>query len=325
MNRRVFLSAVTGGLLAAPLAAGAQQAGKVYRIGVLSPGAAPPGPLEALRQGLRELGYDEGRNIAIEWRFAGATDERLPDLAEELVRLKVDVIVSINTPPSLAAKRATRTTPIVFARVSDPVRTGLVASFARPGGNLTGLTNFSDELSGKRLGLIKELIPALSRLAALWNADNPGIGLSVSEMERSTAQFGVDLQVHGVKTADEFPRAFRSITREQASALFVFDDVLMTTHKRQILNWAAEVRLPVISQYAEIAEAGGLMAYGPNIPELYRRAAIYVDKILKGAKPADLPVEQPEKLELVINLKTAKALGLTIPRSLLQRADQVIE
>jgi putative ABC transport system substrate-binding protein len=297
----------------------------VYRIGVLSPGAAPPGPLEALRQGLRELGYDERRNVAIEWRFAGATDEHLRDLAEELVRLKVDVIVSINTPPSLAAKQTTQTTPIVFARVSDPVRTCLVASFARPGGNLTGLTNFSDELSGKRLGLIKELIPAVSRLAALWNADNPGIGHSVSEMERGTAQFGLHLQVHGVKSADEFPSAFRAITRERANALFVFDDVLMTTHKRQILDWAAEVRLPVISQYAEIAEAGGLMAYGPNIPDLYRRAAIYVDKILKGAKPADLPVEQPKKLELVINRKTAKALGLTIPPSLLQRADQVIE
>jgi ABC-type uncharacterized transport system substrate-binding protein len=241
------------------------------------------------------------------------------------VRLKVDVIVSINTPPSLAAKRASQTVPIVFVRVSDPVRTGLVASFSRPGGNLTGLTNFSDELSGKRLGLIKELIPAVSRLAVLWNADNPGIGLSVREMERGTSQFGIHLQVYGVKRADDFPNAFQAIARERVSALFVFDDVLMTTHKRQILDWAAEVRLPVISQYAEIAQAGGLMAYGPNIPDLYRRAAIYVHKILEGTKAADLPVEQPEKLQLVINLKTAKALGLTIPPSLLQRADQVIE
>ena len=325
VTRRAFIGTLAGGLLTAPLSAQAQPAGKVYRVGVLSPGAAPPGPLEALRQGLRELGYEEGRNIAIEWRFAGATDERLPDLARELVHLKVDVIVSINTPPSLAAKRATQTTPIVIARVSDPVRTGLVASFARPGGNITGLSNFSDELSGKRLGLIKELIPAVSRLAVLWNADNPGIGLSVNELERGSSQFGVHLQVHGVKSANEFPTAFQAIMRERPTALFVFDDVLMTTHKRQILDWAAAVRLPVISQYAEITEAGGLMAYGPNIPELYRRAAIFVDKILKGAKPADLPVEQPEKLDLVINLKTAKALGLTIPQSLLLRADQVIE
>jgi putative ABC transport system substrate-binding protein len=325
MERRTFLGVIAGGLLAAPLAAEAQPAGRVYRIGVLSPGTAPPGPLEALRQGLRELGYNEGRNIAIEWRFAGAADEHLRDLAEELVRLKVDVIVSINTTASLAAKRATQTTPIVIARVSDPVRSGLVASFARPGGNITGVSNFSDELSGKRLGLIRELIPAVSRLAVLWNADNPGIGLSVSEMERGSSQFGVHLQVHGVKSTDEFRSTFQAITRERVSALFVFDDVLITTHKRQILDWAAETRLPVISQYAEIAEAGGLIAYGPNIPEIYRRAAIYVDKILKGAKPSDLPVEQPTKFELVINLKTAQALGLPIPPSLLQRADQVIE
>jgi putative ABC transport system substrate-binding protein len=321
---RILALVLTLGV-SAPLAAEAQQTGKVYRIGVLSPGTAPPGPLEALRQGLRELGYDEGRNLAIEWRFAGATNERLRDLAEELVRLKMDVIVSINTQASLAAKRATQTTPIVIARVSDPVRTGLVRSFARPGGNITGLSNFSDELSGKRLGLIREVIPAVSRLAVLWNAGNPGIEVSVREMERGSAQFGVHLQIHGVKNADEFRSAFQAITQERPSALFVFDDVLMTTHKRQVLDWAAEVRLPVISQYAEIAEAGGLMAYGPNIPELYRHAAIYVDKILKGAKPSDLPVEQPTKVELVINLKTAKALGLTIPPSLLARADQVIE
>jgi putative ABC transport system substrate-binding protein len=325
VDRRAFIGTLMGGLLAAPLVAEAQPAAKIYRIGVLSPGTAPPGPLEALRQGLRELGYDEGRNIAITWRFAGATDDHLRDLAEELVRLKVDVIVSINTTASLAAKRATRTTPIVIARVSDPVRTGLVASFARPGGNITGLSNFSDELSGKRLGLIRELLPSVSRLAVLWNSDNPGIGLSVGEMDRGSSKFGVHLQVHGVKSADELRTAFQAITRERVNALFVFDDVLMTTHKRPILDWAAEVRLPVFSQYAEPAEAGGLIAYGPNIPEIYRRAAVYVDKILKGAKPSDLPVEQPEKLELVINLKTAKALGLTIPPSLLQRADQVIE
>src|SRR5260370_15333133 len=212
-----LLGVIAGGLLAAPLAAEAQPAGRVYRIGVLSPGTAPPGPLEALRQGLRELGYNEGRNIAVEWRFAGAADEHLRDLAEELVRLKVDVIVSINTTASLAAKRATQTTPIVIARVSDPVRSGLVASFARPRGNITGGSNFSDELSGKRLALIRELIPALSRLAVLWNADNPGIGLSVSEMERGSSQFGVHLQVHGVKSTDEFRSTFQAITRERVS------------------------------------------------------------------------------------------------------------
>jgi putative ABC transport system substrate-binding protein len=303
----------------------AQQAQRVFRIGVLSPGMPPPGPLEALRQGLRELGYEDGRNIAIEWRFAGATNERLRDIAEELVRLKMDVIVAINTQASLAAKQATTTTPIVIARVSDPVRTGLVASFARPGGNITGLSNFSDELSGKRLGLIKEIVPRLSRLAVLWNAGNPGIEVSVREMERASPQFGVQLHTHGVKTVDDVRTAFEGVKRERASALFVFDDVLMTTHKRQILDWAAKVRLPVISQYAELAEAGGLMAYGPNIPDIYRRAATFVDKILKGAKPAELPVEQPTRVELVVNLRSAKALGVKIPDSILARADKVLQ
>src|SRR2546422_1890219 len=313
MNRLRFLCVFALGALTMPLVGEAQQAGKVYRIGVLSPGTAPPGPLEALRQGLHELGYDEGRNIAIEWRFAGATNERLRELAEELVRLKVDVIVAINIQGSLAAKRATTTTPIVIARVSDPVRTGLVASFARPGGNITGLSNFSDELSGKRLELIKEIVPMVSRLAVLWNTGNLGIEVSVREMEQASPQFGVQLHTHGVSTVDDFPVAFARVTRERASALFVFDDVLITTHKRQILDWAAKVRLPVMSQYAELAEAGGLMAYGPNIPDIYRRAAYFVDKILKGARPADLPVEQPTQFELLINLKTAKALSLTIP------------
>jgi putative ABC transport system substrate-binding protein len=219
------------------------------------------------------------------------------------------VIVAINTQASLAAKQATATTPIVIARVSDPVRTGLVASFAHPGGNITGLSNFSDELSGKRLAVIKEIIPAVSRLAVFWNTGNPGIELSVREMERASLQSGVELRLHGVKSADDFRTAFEDVTRERASALFVFDDVLMTTHKTEILNWAAKVRLPVISQYAELTEAGGLMAYGPNIPDIYHRAAMYVDRILKGAKPADLPVEQPTKLELVLNVKAAQDPG----------------
>jgi putative ABC transport system substrate-binding protein len=323
-NRRAFILSV--GMLAAwPRCVAAQQAQRVFRIGVLSPGTPPPGPLDALRQGLRELGYEDGRNVSIEWRFSGPTDQRLRDLAEELVRLKVDVIVAINTQASLAAKRATATTPIVIARVSDPVRTGLVASFAHPGGNVTGLTGFSDELSGKRLEIIRELLPKLSRLAVLWNSGNPGIELSVREMERPARQFGIEPQLHGVRGSDDFRTALEGVTRERPSALFVFDDVLMTTHKTQVLDWAARVRLPVISQYSELTEAGGLMAYGPNIPNIYRRAAIYVDKILKGAKPAELPVEQPTKLELVVNLKSAKALGVKIPNSILLRADKVLD
>ena len=323
--RRAFILSVGSVLVAWPLCIAAQPVQRVFRIGVLSPGTPPPGPLDAMRQGLRELGYEDGRNITIDWRFAGATNERLRDLAEELVRLKVDVIVAITTPASLAAKRATATTPIVIARVSDPVRTGLVASFARPGGNITGLSNFSDELSSKRLELIKELVPMVSRLAVLWNTGNPGIELSEREMERASKQLGIELHPHGVRSADDFRSAFEGVTRERASALFVFDDPFMTTHKRQILDWAAKVRLPVISQYAELTEAGGLMAYGPNIPDIYRRAASYVDKILKGAKPGELPVEQPTKLELVLNLKSAKALGVKIPGSILLRADKVLD
>jgi putative ABC transport system substrate-binding protein len=325
MDRRTFLAGTGAVLLAAPLAAETQQPQRVFRIGVLSPGAPPPGPLEALRQGLRELGYEDGRNLTIEWRFAGATNERFSELAEELVRLKLDVIVSINTQASLAVKNATRATPIVIVRVSDPVRTGLVASFAHPGGNITGVSNFSDELSGKRLELIREMLPSSPRVAVLWNAGNPGIEVSVREMERAGSQSGVQLHAHRVKGTDDFHGVFEAVVRERASALFVFDDVLVTAHEKQILEWAAKVRLPVISQYREFVEAGGLMSYGPNPQDLYRRAATYVDRILKGAKPGDLPVEQPTKVELVINLKTAKALGLTIPPSLLGRADEVIQ
>jgi len=267
----------------------------------------------------------EGRNITVEWRFSGASDERLSNLAAELVRLKLDVIVAINTQASLAAKRATTTTPIVMTRVSDPVRTGLVASFAHPGGNITGLSNFSDELSGKRLAVIRELMPAVSRLAVLWNVGNPGIELSVREMGRASTQFGLELHLHGVKSADDVRPSLERVVRERAGALFVFDDVLMMTHKTEILNSAAKVRLPVISQYAELTEAGGLMAYGPDVSNMYRRAATYVDKILKGTRPADLPIEQPTKVQLAINLKAAKALGLTIPQTLLLQADQVIQ
>jgi putative tryptophan/tyrosine transport system substrate-binding protein len=324
-TRRSFIVSVGTVVLAGPLRVAAQHAPRVFRIGVLSPGMPPPGPLDALRQGLRDLGYEEGRNIAIDWRFSGATNEPLRELAEELVRMKVDVIVAINTQASLAAKRATSTTPIVITRVSDPVKTGLVASFAHPGGNITGLTNFSDELSGKRLAVIREAMPMLSRLAVLWNGGNPGIELSMREMERASAQFGMEVHLHEVRSADDFRAVFDAIARERVGALFVFDDVLMSTHKAHILGWAAKVKLPVISQYAELTQAGGLMAYGPNIPAIYRHAAVYVDKILKGAKPGDLPVEQPTKLELVINLKTATALGLKIPQSLLLRADQVIQ
>ena len=323
-SRRTFLLSVAAVLVAWPRFAATQQKRRMFRIGVLSPGLPPLGPLEALREGLRDLGYKDGRNITIEWRFAGETNDNLEALADELVRLELDVIVAINTQASLAVKRATVTTPIVIARVSDPVRTGLVASFAHPGGNVTGLSNFSDELSSKRLGLIKEIVPTISQLALLWNAGNPGIGLSVREMEGASAQFGVHVRSHAVKTPGDFGTVFEDIEHERTSALFVFDDVLVTTHKRQILDWAARVGLPVISQYAEFADAGAVMAYGPSISDIYRHAATYVDKILKGAKPAELPVEQPTRVELVLNLQSAKALGIRIPDAIIVRADRVL-
>jgi putative tryptophan/tyrosine transport system substrate-binding protein len=323
-SRRTFMLSVAAVLVAWPRFAATQPKRRMFRVGVLSPGLPPLGPLEALREGLRDLGYEDGRNITIEWRFAGETNDNLGTLADELVRLDVDVIVAINTQASLAVKRATVTTPIVIARVSDPVRTGLVASFAHPGGNVTGLSNFSDELSSKRLGLIKEIVPTISQLAVLWNGGNPGIELSVREMEGASAQFGVHVRSHAVRTPGDFGTVFEDIARERAGAVFVFDDVLVTTHSRQILDWAARIGLPVISQYAEFAEAGAVMAYGPSISDIYRHAASYVDKILKGAKPAELPVEQPTRVELVLNLQSAKALGMRIPDAIIVRADRVL-
>ena len=322
----ILILSLAFSVVAAPPAANAQQAGKVPRLGILSPGSPGPSPLlEAFRQGLRELGYVEARNIVIEWRFAEGRSDRLPDMAAELVRLKVDVIFAMNTPAGQAAKNATGMIPIVMTRVSDPVRIGLVASLAQPGGNVTGLTTISDELSGKRLELLKEALPPASRVALLWNSANTGHAITVNEMEAAAPQLGMQLKILGVRWPKEFQNAFTVATKWGASALMVIDDLMIASHQAQILDLAAKNKLPVISQFREFAEAGGLMAYGPNNDEMFRRAAVYVDKILKGAKPADLPVEQPTKFELVINLKTAKALGLTIPQSILVRADQVIQ
>ncbi len=312
-------------LLAVPLAVEAQPA-RVPRIGVLSPGS--PGPsrlLDAFRQGLRELGYVEGQNIAMEYRFDEGKPEWLADLAAELVRLKVDVILTVNTLPSQAAKDATKTLPIVFTFVADPAP--LVASLARPGGNITGLTTLAAELSGKRLELLKEALPGLSRVAYLWNSANPTATHFFRETERASPRLGIQLYPLGVRGRgpDEFQNAFKLATGKRAGGLFVWEDAVLLPHRTRILDLAAKHRLPAASQYREFAEAGGLLSYGPNLPEHFRRAAIYVDRILKGAKPGDLPVEQPTKFELVVNLKAAKTLGLTIPPSLLQRADQVIE
>jgi putative ABC transport system substrate-binding protein len=324
--RRIGLAVVlTVSVVLAPLVAEAQQAQKIALVGVLDPGRLPLGLLEAFPRGLTERGYVEGRNLKIEWRFAEGRNERLPQLARELVSLKVDAIFAINTQAAQAAKTASGTIPIVIARVSDPVRSGLVVSLARPGGNVTGLSSITDELSAKRLQLLKEALPNATRVAVVVNSGNPGVAAVVQKMEAASAQFGLKLQVLPTRSGNDLPAVFEAIIKRRVDAVFVIDDVLITTHKQQILDWATKNRLPVVSQYRELTEAGALIAYGPSIGEMYRRAAYFVDKILKGVKPAELPIEQPTTFELVINLKTANALGLTIPQSLLLRADEVIQ
>jgi putative ABC transport system substrate-binding protein len=317
-------------LLAAPLAtATAQPPEKVPRVGYLSPGS-PSEPFrqrrfEAFRQGLRELGYVEGQNIAIESRWAEGKYDRYPALAADLVRLKVDVIVAVGGRASEVAKHATRTIPIVMSVVIDPLGSGLVASLARPGGNVTGISLMTLDLVGKQLEVLKEVVPKVSRVALLWNPDNPGSAAQLREAEAAARALGVRLQILAARDPQEIDSAFAAMTRGRAAALVVLADAILLNQRRQIAELAAERRLPAVYGPSEHAEAGGLMAYSANLLDLERRAATYVDKILKGAKPADLPVQQPTKFELVINLKTAKALGLTIPPSLVLRADQVIE
>ena len=326
-TRRAFIGSLVGSLLAAPLAAETQQAGKVYRIGVLEPTsmALNAANLDAFRKGLRELGYVEGRNMMIEYRSADGRSERFPDLAAELVRLKVDVILTRGTPAVMAAKNATGTIPVVMAASGDPVLSGVVSSLARPGGNVTGLSAVVVEVSGKRLELIREVAPGVSRVAALFNMSNPNDALQWKETETAAPTLRVQLQLLDVRKPGDFAGAFDAAVKGRAGALFVGLDALTWANHRPIVELAAKHRLPAIYGGREFVNAGGLIAYGVSYPHLYRRAASYVDKILKGAKPADLPVEQPTKFELVINLKTAKALGLTIPQSLLGRADEVIQ
>ena len=326
MNRRTFLCGLTLGTLALPFAAEAQQAGKVPRIGFLFYGSPGPSPeIDAFRQGLRELGCIEGQNITIEYLFASGRVERLPELAAELVRLKLDVIVTPGTPASVAAKQATSTIPIVFAGVADAVGAGLVVNFARPGGNITGLTGISAELGGKRLELLKEVAPKASRVAVLYNPADRSNVLVLKELQESARALRLTLQPLGVRGPGEFEGAFVAMSRKGAHALFGAAGVLTTEHRKTIVDLAAKSRIPAMWGERQFVDAGGLMSYAVNFYDQVRRAATYVDKILKGAKPADLPVEQPTKFELVINLKTAKALGLTVPPSLLQRADEVIQ
>ena len=325
VDRRMFIGRLAGGVLAWPLAAGAQTTGTVYRVGYLA--ASSVSPVEAFREGLRELGWAEGRNIAIDYRSADGRFERLPDLATELVRLKVGVIVAAGgTTVAVAAKKATGTIPIVMTGAGDPVEQGLVASLARPSGNVTGVSfSVGTETLGKQLELLTETVPKAHRVAVLTNPANPARALALNTVKATARSLGVQLQPLDARGPNQFDRAFGAMAQNRVDALIVVADPMFSLHRTQLGELSAKNRLPAIYGYREHVEAGGLMSYGASLPEIFRRAAVFVDKILKGVTPADLPVEQPTKFELVINLKTAKTLGLTIPPSLLQRADQVIE
>jgi putative ABC transport system substrate-binding protein len=321
IGRRTFIAGLAGAVLCTPLAA--QQATRMRRIGWLSPASAADG-LASLRAGLRELGYIEGQNISIEARSADGRSERLPQLAAELVRLPLDVLCTEGTQASVAAKQATSTIPIVFANVAFPDRSGLVASYLRPGGNITGVAFIGPEY-GKRLELLKETQPKLSRVALIYNPDNPASVLALKETQRWATALGIRLEPHEFRGPRDFERIFGAIAGKRPDALMTTADPLIAAYRTRIVDFAKKHRLPSMYPSREFVDAGGLMFYGGSIPEMYRRAAGYVDKILNGTKPGDLAIEQPTKFDMVINLKTAKALGITIPQSILVRADKVIE
>ena len=326
LPRRAFMATMAGGLLVTPLAARAQQpAAKIYRIGVLEsvPAAQNAANLDALRKGLRELGYVEGRNLVIEYRSSDGRAERFPGLAAELVRLEVDLIVARGTPATRAAKSATGTVPVVMATMGDPH--ALVASFTRPGGNVTGMTTFSTELTAKRLEILKELAPGLSRVGLLHNMSNPAAPPEWEETKTAARALGLQVELLDVRTPGDLGRAFELAGRRRVDGLVIGPDGLTQMEQRAIVDAVTRSKLPAAYPSRDFVEAGGLMAYAVNYPDLYFRFAGIVDKIFKGAKPGDLPVEQPTRFELVINLKTARALGLTVPRSVLLRADQVIQ
>jgi putative ABC transport system substrate-binding protein len=327
MNRRTFITAMAGGLLGAPLATEAQQPAKTVRIGALSL-ASGPNPNMDIFLGLRELGWIEGQNLAVEYRWAGGREDQLSAMAAELVRLKVDIIVTSSTPAAQAAKHASTTIPIVMTFVADPVGSGLVSNLARPGGNITGITTLAAELAAKRLGLLKEMVPRVSRMGGLSQpgafGENP-LRRMREETEVAARAMGVQMQFIEARRPDDLERAFTAMREARIGALVVAPGPMLFEERRRIVAHAAKSRLPAMYPWREASADGGLASYSTNFPEMYRRAATYVDRILKGAKPADLPIEQPTKFELVINLKTAKALGLTIPPSLLGRADDVIQ
>jgi ABC-type uncharacterized transport system substrate-binding protein len=312
-------------LFALCASATAQQPAKVPRIGfLLGSFSGPDSRIEGFRQGLRELGYVEGKNIAIEWRYAEGKEDLVSKLAAELVQSNVEIIVTDGTNVTRAAKNATKTIPIIMASDADPVGNGFVDSLARPGGNITGLVNLLTGLSGKRLELLKEAIPGILRVGILWNPENPSSVSGYKETQEAARALAMQLQSLEVRNVEDFAGAFRTATKAKARAVTVVSDSLMFSNRRQLLELASKYKLPTMHTQSLWVDAGALMSYGTNFPDLWRRAALYVDKILKGAKPADLPVEQPTKFEFIINLKTAKQIGLTIPPNVLARADKVI-
>jgi putative ABC transport system substrate-binding protein len=306
----------------------AQQPARTFRLGLLIPAAsqAPPAPsIKAFLQRLEEIGYVEGRNLAIDRRFSEERPERFMDLAAELVRNKPDAIVAVSTPAALAAKQATQSIPIIMVYVGDPLGTGLVASLGRPGGNLTGVSDMATDLSAKRLELLREAVPRLSRVAVLWNSADPGMALRAKEIERAARALAATMEPWSVNSPADFDGAFASIAKKPPDALFVVAEILTVTHRKRILGFSATHKLPTMYEFGLFAKDGGLMAYGPDLLDGFRRGAEYVDRVLKGNQPSDLPVEQPSKVALTINLRTASALGLSLPQSLLIRADEVVQ
>ncbi len=324
MNRRTAMRRLATFFLTSASLARAQQPTKFPRIGFLRVGSSGDSYVEAFRQGLRALGYVEGRNITIEYRYGDGKENRLAELAADLVRLKVDLIVVGGTQAIFAVKNTTQTIPIVMGAASDPVGTGLVASLARPGGNITGLSLLSPELSGKRLELLKEIVPKVSRVGLLSDTGNPATVLMLKETEEAARALGLHVQVIEVRSSNDFDSAFAAVKKDRVGALNVLASSVFNAHRKTIVEFATKNRLPAIYNNVEFVADGGLTAYGPNLADLYRRAATFVDKLLKGRTPADLPVEQPMKFEFIVNLKAAKAIGLTIPPNVLVRADKVI-
>ena len=324
MHRRKFI-ALLGGAAAWPLAARAQP--KIHRVGFMgnSTAALEANLVGAFRDGLHELGYEEGRNVIIEYRWADGKYERFPALVAELIAAKVDVIVTAGTPAALAVKKTTTTVPLVMVAVGDPVGTGLVPSLARPGGNLTGLSSIAPDLEGKRLDILREVVPTLSHVAIFFDSLNPFHVASMRQAHAAAQAMGIKLQQHDIRKSEDLDGVFAAIRKERPDALLILADRVFLHNRQRMMDFTEEQRLPNINAYTELVEAGGLMSYGPSYEDMHKRAAIYVDKIIKGAKPADLPIEQPSKFTFNINLKVAKALGLSVPSSLVTLADKVIE